>query len=326
MSTEHSSITVRLATSYTIKNVIVAIVCLVLGLWGVWDYVEVIPRQERFFSRAEVCRTFNLFAEPIVAGGEKAADAKANTFMTAVVDNLSIEGGNSVVAEIDGLRATVESGGGQAVDKLEGLLVNRLLPEAVTRATEAQGAEDGVTIQTGPTSESTWFLAESAMLRGVRTPTQGNGSTSDDLRQGLQLAQIQLDLYGDVEQPSAYDRPMQWLFILCLPFVPYYIWSIVVNRRRRYTLDADGTLHLPGEIWSPKDVADIDMRRWMKASKAWVVHTDGHRVLLDDYLFKGIFRIVGELAAARYPDQWTDEAKKVKADASATQEKSSDEG
>jgi len=49
-------------------------------------------------------------------------------------------------------------------------------------------------------------------------------------------------------------------------------------------------------------------------------------VLLDDYLFKGIFRIVGELAAARYPDQWTDEAKKVKADASATQEKSSDEG
>ena len=119
---------------------------------------------------------------------------------------------------------------------------------------------------------------------------------------------------------------MQWLFILCLPFVPYYIWSIVVNRRRRYALDADGTLHLPGEIWSPKDVADIDMRRWMKASKAWVVHTDGHRVLLDDYLFKGIFRIVGELAAARYPDQWTDEAKKVKADASATQEKSSDEG
>ena len=104
MSTEHSSITVRLAMSYTIKNVIVAIVCLVLGLWGVWDYVEVIPRQERFFSRAEVCRTFNLFAEPIVTGGEKAVDAKANTFMTAVVDNLAIEGGNLSLQKLTGCK------------------------------------------------------------------------------------------------------------------------------------------------------------------------------------------------------------------------------
>lgn len=325
MSTEHRTITVRLAASYTIKNIIVTIVCLVLGLWGVWDYVEVIPRQERFFARAEVCRTFNQFAEPIVTGGEKAIEEKVNTFMAAVVDDLAIEGGAAVALEIDGLRAAVEGGGSQAVDKLEALLVQTLLPEAIKRAQEKQDAEDGTTIQTGPTSKSTWFLAEAAMLSGTRTPVQGDGSASDALRQGLQLAHIQLDLYGDVEQPSAYDRPMQWLFIVCLPFVPYYIWAIVVNRRKRYALDADGILHLPDEVWSPDDIADIDMSRWMKSSKAWVVHTDGRRVLLDDYLFKGIFRIVGELSAARYPDLWTDEAKKVKIDAVEAQEKSTDE-
>jgi hypothetical protein len=324
MSTEPSSITVRLSASYTIKNVIVAIVCLVLGLWGVWDYVEVIPRQERFFARAEVCRTFNQFAEPIVSGGEMEKDADASAFMTAVINNLVIEGGASVVSEIDGLRAAVDGGGEQAVDKLEGLLANTLLPEAVKRAQEAQGAEDGVKIQTGPTSESTWLVAESAMLGGVRTPVQGDGSASGVLRQGLQLAQIQLGIYGDVEQPSAYDRPMQWMFILCLPFVPYYIWAIVVNRRKRYTLDTDGTLHLPGDVWSSQDITDIDMKRWMKSSKAWVVHTDGRRVLLDDYLFKGIFRIVGELAAAQYPDLWTDEAKKIKVEPPVTSAESND--
>jgi hypothetical protein len=152
------------------------------------------------------------------------------------------------------------------------------------------------------------------MVSGARTPTKGSGEGSAALRRGLHLAQSQLGLYGEVEQPSAYDRPVQWLFILCLPFVPWYVWGVVANRRKRYAIDLDGTLHLPGENWPPADIADIDMGRWMKSSKAWVVHTDGHRVLLDDYIFKGVYRIVGELASARYPDQWTDEAKRVKKD------------
>jgi hypothetical protein len=83
-------------------------------------------------------------------------------------------------------------------------------------------------------------------------------------------------------------------------------------------------LHLPGDVWSSQDITDIDMKRWMKSSKAWVVHTDGRRVLLDDYLFKGIFRIVGELAAAQYPDLWTDEAKKIKVEPPVTSAESND--
>jgi hypothetical protein len=323
MSTEHATTEARLATSYTIKSIVVAIVCLVLGVWGVWDYIEIIPKQEREFSRADVCRAFNQFGEPIVSGGESPDPQRATAFMSAVVKNLEIEGGPSVESEVDGLRTAVTGGGSHAIDTLEQLLVQRLLPEAVAKAGDAQNAEPGAVLQTGPRSKSTWLLAESAMVSGARTPTKGSGEGSEALRRGLHLAQLQLGLYGEVEQPSAYDRPVQWLFILCLPFVPWYVWGVVSNRRKRYAIDLDGTLHLPGEIWPPADVADIDMGRWMKSSKAWVVHTDGHRVLLDDYIFKGVYRIVGELASARYPDEWTDEAKRVKKDVAEPAEQDS---
>ncbi|MDP6987739.1 MAG: hypothetical protein QGG74_06815 [Phycisphaerales bacterium] len=312
MTTEHTTIEARLATSYTIRSVIVAIVCLVLGVWGIWDYVEIIPRQEREFTRAEVCRAFNRYAEPIVVGSEEPTKKLAAAFMTTVVNNLAVEGGAAIETEIDGLRAAVSNGEGHAIDTLESLLVKRLLPESVQRAAKAQGLEEGAMLQTKPRSESTWLAAESAMVSGTRTPTTALGEATAALKQGLQLAQNQLNLYGEVDQPSTYDRPMQWLFILCLPFVPWYLWGILVNRRKRFALDADGTLHVPGETWSPQDLADIDMKKWMSKSKAWVVHTDGHRVLMDDYIFKGVFRIVGEIASARYPDEWTDEAKRVK--------------
>jgi hypothetical protein len=51
----------------------------------------------------------------------------------------------------------------------------------------------------------------------------------------------------------------------------------------------------------------------MAKSKAWAVHVDGTRVLLDDYVYKGLWKIVGALAAAQNPDTWTTDAKLVKA-------------
>jgi len=319
---QDTPIRARLSPSYTIKTLLVAVVCLVLGVWGVWDYVEIIPQQERFFSRAEVCRSYRQLAEPIVSGSTPASDANGNAFITAVLDNLAIEGGAGITSEIDGLRAAVSAGGPSAIDRLGVLLVQRVLPDAVQQAQAdgtTQDSIDGDTakITTGPTSPATWFTAERAMIEGIRNRTTISGDASDQLRLGLQLSESQLQLYGEAERPSAYDRPVQWLFILCLPFVPWYIWQLMQNKRRTYALHADGALDLPGETWSSGDLADIDMGRWMRTSKAWVVHTDGHRVLLDDYIFKGIHRIVGAIASERYPDQWTDEARKVKPASSA---------
>ena len=111
---------------------------------------------------------------------------------------------------------------------------------------------------------------------------------------------------------SFYRFSRALVFILCLPFAPWYAWTLIKHGRRRYRLDEDGTLHLPEGTWAAEDIADIDMGTWMKSSKAWVVHTDGTRVMLDDYIYKPLWRIVGELAASRYPEAWTEEAKPVK--------------
>lgn len=300
---KNTSIEAGLATSFTIRSVVIGLVFLVLGLWGVWDYVEIIPRQERFYSRAEVCRSYRLFAEPIVRGGERPDQEVVTNFLTSVLDNLSNEMGDDVESEIAGLEASVASQGVSAIDRLEPLMIDRVLPEAELQAADASNA---------PTSSRIWLKAEADIVLGVRLPLRWDGQPSDFLRSGLEGAENQLGLYGEIEKPSAYDRPVQWLFIICLPFVPWYAWNVMRNRSRVFRLHPDGSLDLAGEKWSSDEIADIDMSRWMRTSKAWIVHTDGHRVLLDDYVFKGVHRIVGILASQKHPEEWTEEAKPVK--------------
>ena len=49
------------------------------------------------------------------------------------------------------------------------------------------------------------------------------------------------------QQTGKFDRATQWMFIACLPFVPYLIWSFVRVRGRVYRLDDEGTLSRPRE-------------------------------------------------------------------------------
>ncbi len=318
ISTPEGGIVARLAPSFLIRSLVVAIVCLVLGLWGIWDYVEVIPAQERHFARAEVTRVFLRIAEPVLSGEHTVNQELIDEFVAKVVDDLEVEGGPSVAADIEGLRASVASGGRTAIDAMAVLLTERVLPEAVA---EVAGESKGE-----GSDRSRWFAAEAGMIAAVRSPTTGLGGPSDILKSARLAADNLLAAYGEVQQPSAYDRPVQWLFILCLPFVPWYLWQVATNIKRRFVLSDDGVLTLPGdEVWAPEDLADIDMHRWMRASKAWVVHTDGHRVLLDDYVFKGMFRIVGALASRKYPGDWTVEAKLVKKEAEDAASKADDD-
>ncbi len=119
---------------------------------------------------------------------------------------------------------------------------------------------------------------------------------------------------GEVTEPGKYDRLTQWAFMLCLPFVPYYLWMYFAGRRRVYRLDDEGTLHTPQGTWTRPQIADIDMNRWMAKSIAWVVHNDGSRIKLDDYKFRKLNLIIGAIASRLHPDDWDDEARPVKAD------------
>ena len=58
---------------------------------------------------------------------------------------------------------------------------------------------------------------------------------------------------------------------------------------------------------------------WMAKSIAWLVHSDGTRVKLDDYKHKNLYLIVGAIASRLHPDQWTPEAKPVKAEQEAAE-------
>jgi hypothetical protein len=53
------------------------------------------------------------------------------------------------------------------------------------------------------------------------------------------------------------------------------------------------------------------MANWMEKSIATVVTTDGKRINLDDYEYKGVEDIVAVLAARFHPGQWTSDARPI---------------
>ncbi len=83
------TIKTTLATRYWLKTVIMAVVCLGLGVWGAWDYFVSIPQQQAAFLQSQLCRSVKagLEAPP---GGENRRQAVADVA-------LAIE-----AAEVDG--------------------------------------------------------------------------------------------------------------------------------------------------------------------------------------------------------------------------------
>ena len=129
--------------------------------------------------------------------------------------------------------------------------------------------------------------------------------------------------------PSKFDWVFQWACILCLPFVPWMYWQMRRQQRRQFRLDDDGTLHVPDPpgAWQARDIAAIDMKKWMRRSIAFVVHRNGTRVKLDDYTHQDMDKIVGAIASRLHPDEWDAEARPVgKAEPSSSTASSPTEG
>ena len=147
--------------------------------------------------------------------------------------------------------------------------------------------------------------------------------------EAMGIVEAGLNNYGNVTAPSKYDRPMQWMFILCLPFGLYYILVYLKMSKRAgtYLLTEDGVLTTPEGTWSKDEIEDIDMSRWIaktgNARSTWtakVVLKDGKKILLDDYIYSGMHSIIGKLAHAYYPNEWTSLAKRVKPPAPVEEE------
>ena len=244
------------APSYTLRAVLTGLMCLVLGLWGIYDYVWAIPATQEGFLRGKICRNVRATLDGIANGDDQSAVP--------------------TIILID-----------------ESLASPYPLPE-----------DAGTT---------TWQDALVIFRDAIEPPSTVSPTDAPQLRkEAMALADEQLIPYAGVTEPSKYDRPVQWLFILCLPFVPYYAWAFFTTRSRRYQLDPDGTLHMPEATWTADELVEIDMGRWMAKSICWVTGKDGLRIKLDAYVYKKLDVIIGVIAHRMDPDSWTVDARPVK--------------
>jgi len=229
-----------------------AIICIVLGLWGIWDYVVAIPRAATESSRARLL---------------------VDVVQPAMVTEL----GSS---ERDGAIVTLNS------------------------------------IIEGDAGHDPRWISSVTLLRNALS--SGGRELQIEARA---LLESELNAYGHVTPPSKFDRPMQWLFIVCLPFGFYYLWRYtkMKNKASLYYLDDDGRLTTPEGTWQAGDITDIDMERWIakkgNARTTWtakVIVNDGSQVLLDDYIYEDMHLIIGAIANRFYPEQWTPLARRVR--------------
>jgi hypothetical protein len=267
-----------LQSRYAVQKVFVIAVFLVMGLWGLYDYIVKIPRRERAYERGQICFTVKealaaAAAEPGASSRTKAADAR-----------------NTVDAAITALLT-------QGMRKDDG--APPPTNEEVLRAVRKNDDEDWLKLLV----VFHLALVEAERLTPGASPSAAYTTIYD-------LAEQAVGATSGVKKPNKFDRITQWLFILCLPAVPYLAWQWVQARRQFYRLDDAGTLTGPGFSWARDDIADIDMGRWMAKSVASVVHRDGTRVRLDDYVHRNTHLIVGAIASRMYPDAWTEEARR----------------
>jgi hypothetical protein len=139
---------------------------------------------------------------------------------------------------------------------------------------------------------------------------------TDEERAKAKEARATLDRFKEAKpsEPASYDDDIQlWVYIIGCGVLsgPYFLYAQWKLTRRRFRLDDDGTLHSREGTFAADQLADLDMSRWMEKSIATAVTTDGMRVDMDDFLYKGVEDIVATLAARFHPGQWTSDARPI---------------
>jgi len=273
------AITTTLQTKFAVQRIFVIVLCLVMGAWGVYDYAVKIPSKTRAFERGQVCA--QVFQALDARPASEASRNACRVAMAAVQAEFR-ELFDLGVAEEDA-RAALQDAVASITDRRDQVWMRRLVLYQLAIDEASRRGDDGA-------------------------------AASERFARIYEIVRQDANETATISPPGAFDRATQWAFILCLPFVPYYTWSTLRTKSRVYALDDDGTFRSPAGSWAGDEIADIDMSRWMSKSVAFVVHDDGRRVKLDDYIYKNTHLIVGALAAARYPDQWDEDARERKDD------------
>ena len=223
------AIEVRVSRGYAWRMIIIAVVCLVFGVWGVWDYVVAIPRDQKLSARLQLLQISKDALETEQSRSE--FSMKAETAHTAVLAEMNSiiqrEFGESVPQEA--IRTAEEFR--KAFKTLGEKMQNMKEPEWLALLATIR---DGLVAERRlPLTEEEYPVAHAAFEQTVE----------------------RIRLLGEVTEPGKYDRLTQWAFMLCLPCVPYYMWMFLAARRRVYRLDDEGTLHIPEGTWTQTQIA-----------------------------------------------------------------------
>lgn len=293
-----AEIRTRLKRGHVIRQWIIAVVCIVLGLWGLYDYFWTIPHQQAAHDRYVVCLSVVDALSPDVDAASTEHQKKVEEARANVADAMN--------KLIEGAYEPKESG------------ASSVAPADEKERLEQQVNELKQTIETlGAQGEGGWFMSLAMFQQALNTPrvqTTSQTNLTGIHAAAYEVAKKGVDHFAEVTPPGAYDRVMKGLiFIPCLPTGLYLLVVLFLKGRKTHRLDEEGGLHLPGgTVWSRDEIKDIDMKRWMSKSIATVTSTGGAEVKLDDYVYQDTHLIVGALAHRFYPDQWTEDARQVK--------------
>lgn len=306
------AIRTSIARHYAVRLIVMSIVMFVLGMWGVYDYLVGIPAHQRAFERYQVLSLTQAALRPDLRGEElteatSAARTAIDHELNLVLDDHAKRTG------ID--RARMNEPEWRLLMVVQ---MGEPTPEMDAAKAHADYESTAKVVQSlRETDELEWVKGLLLFSQALAMPRTPSGDLTDQQRAVYGITEQQMNAIAKDEvpaKPSTFDHVVQLAYISLLLCVPYFLWVYVATVKRVYTLDEDGSLHSPEGSWPRDEIADIDMSRWMSKSLAYVVHKDGRRIMLDDYKHKDMFRIVGALAHRFYPDEWTEEAKPVKAE------------
>ena len=277
------AIKTKIAGRYAARIIVAAAVCAVFGLWGIYDYTIKIPRRQLLTDRLQMleqCR--EALVTPQLRSG--LADESKEALEAVLLQELTLD--ESSRQERADLASSLEFASSDEIkQKLGEIVLSR--------------------------DDVRWLMILAVIEEGLKSRRDLPLQDYPPAFAAYQLTSTAIDVIGPVTAPAKYDRIMQWGFIICLPFVPYFLWAFVVARRRVYELDDNNTLHMPNDAWKADQIADIDMSRWMAKSIAYVVHSNGTRVKLDDYKYQNLHLIIGAVASRLYPGRWDAEANAI---------------
>lgn len=274
------AVSTRVQPRYIFRMVAIAVVSIGLGIWGVLDYAVFIPREEMLYHRGQVvCQ--QVHEAFMAARAEDAGAAKVREEMTGAVDVLNAE-----------LKRLFELG----LSEEEG---EQPSAEAMLASVEEQNATEWLGIL---------LLFREGLMRATRPePTDQDLQIVD---KAATLARNGVNETAGISKPGEFDRYVKGLlFVPCLPIGILMLWPIYRASKKRYVLEDDGTLRTPQGDLAPNEIEDIDMKRWMAKSIAYVETTTGQRIKLDDYVHKNVDVIVGAIASQKHPDEWTADAR-----------------